>query len=63
MAVLARYAEFRRMPISDLPTCPLWLEDLRELESRNIVETTENPCPHAFVDDRSLSLIVCGACR
>jgi len=63
MAVAARCAEFRRMPISDLPTCPLWLEDFRELESRKIVETTENHCPHAFVDHPSLSLIVCGVGR
>jgi hypothetical protein len=37
--------------------------DFRELQSRKTVVGTENSCPHGFVDDCSLSLIVCGVCR
>ena len=38
-------------------------ENFRELQSRKIVVGTENSYLRGFVDDCSLSLIVCGVCR
>lgn len=38
-------------------------EDFRELQFPKIVVGTEHSYPHGVVDDRPLSLIVCGVCR